>query len=173
MHQFWASAIVLRLKKYETRDWQIDPATSQLAQMPVAGLAGIVGGGMAIAIHAGLTDTAEYRDLFRRDPFRSQFAACGVTDFDQLPRGYVLGIVSLVKIHPVVNVLPTISPVERAFGDFSAGRFAWEFSEDVFRFNEPVPARGSRKVWNWEAPLELCGIVEEWCLEHRTGRERR
>jgi hypothetical protein len=37
---------------------------------------------------------------------------------------------------------------EKAFGDYSAGRFAW-LLEDPVPFDEPVPVKGSLGLWEF------------------------
>lgn len=39
---------------------------------------------------------------------------------------------------------------EAAFGDYTPGRFGWVL-DDIQPLHEPVPARGSLGLWNWEA----------------------
>jgi len=41
---------------------------------------------------------------------------------------------------------------ERAFGDYSPGRWAWLLA-DVKPLTTPIPARGALGLWNWEAPI--------------------
>ena len=39
-----------------------------------------------------------------------------------------------------------VDPVERAFGDYSPGRFGWRLAS-VVRLPVPVPARGMQGLW--------------------------
>jgi len=41
------------------------------------------------------------------------------------------------------------TPKERAFGDWSPGRWGWILRNPVL-FEKPVPARGAQGFWNWE-----------------------
>ncbi|HXF63048.1 MAG TPA: hypothetical protein VNK95_15595 [Caldilineaceae bacterium] len=47
-----------------------------------------------------------------------------------------------------------LSDLERVFGDYRAGRYAWKL-EDVQRLPEPMPATGKQGLWAWEAPAAL------------------
>lgn len=38
---------------------------------------------------------------------------------------------------------------EAAYGDFTPGRFAWLLS-DVVALPEPIPAKGSQRLWEWD-----------------------
>lgn len=50
------------------------------------------------------------------------------------------------------------SPTERAFGDWSPGRFAWVFGQ-IIRLPEPIPARGYQQVWQWDAPESVLSAL--------------
>jgi len=43
----------------------------------------------------------------------------------------------------------TVKGNELAFGDYSLGRYAW-ILEDIQPLEEPIPAKGMQKLWNWE-----------------------
>lgn len=42
-----------------------------------------------------------------------------------------------------------ISPQEYIFGNFTPGRYAWEFA-NMKMLAEPVPAKGMQGLWNWD-----------------------
>ena len=75
-----------------------------------------------------------------------------------LPRGAIVATCRLVNVLPteVVNCadnvfgisLPPLTAQEKAFGDYSAGRYAL-ILEDVKLFPEPIPAKGSLGLWEW------------------------
>ncbi len=44
----------------------------------------------------------------------------------------------------IINILK-----ERAFGDWSPGRFGWILRNPVL-FDKPIPAKGAQGFWNWE-----------------------
>jgi hypothetical protein len=37
---------------------------------------------------------------------------------------------------------------EKAFGDYSEGRYAWML-EDAVQFDEPIPAKGTLCIWEY------------------------
>lgn len=47
---------------------------------------------------------------------------------------------------------------ERAFGDFSDGRYAWVLT-DVVRLDPPIPARGYQQIWQWDAPAHVLAAL--------------
>ena len=63
--------------------------------------------------------------------------------------GAVIGTVEIVDCVPVGEIVNTLTPLERALGDFSPGRFAWVLRNPVM-FEKPIPARGQQGWWNWE-----------------------
>lgn len=42
---------------------------------------------------------------------------------------------------------------QKAYGHFAPGRFAW-ILDNIVRIDEPVPVRGSRRLWEWEPTRE-------------------
>ena len=64
-----------------------------------------------------------------------------------LPRGAVLGEVVLADCQPTDEV--RVGDQERAYGDYSAGRYAWRLSAPK-AYKRPRPARGSLGLWNWD-----------------------
>jgi hypothetical protein len=119
--QPWATLVLLGAKRYETRAWQT------LHRGP-------------LAIHAARTFPPAAQALCRLEPFRRVLAAAGISDATGLPRGALLGTVQLLAILPVELVLP-LGPEEEAFGDYRAGRWAWELAGPT-RLAAPVPYRG-------------------------------
>jgi hypothetical protein len=47
-----------------------------------------------------------------------------------------------------------LSDWERAFGDFSVGRYGW-FLDNVKLLPEPIPAKGAQGLWEWNPVLEV------------------
>ena len=123
--QPWASLIVLRHKRFETRSWKMD---------------GLIG--ERIAIHAAkrssedLTPGLSYElAKFAIDPFR-------------LPFGAVVGAGVVTAFYRTEVIAPNLPRPELVFGDYSPGRWAWQI-EDVEALPEPEPARGRQGIWEW------------------------
>lgn len=140
--QPWATLVAIGAKKIETRGWKTDYRGP-------------------LAIHAAKGWTEEGVNVTRRDePFCSVLQAAGYTDFSQLPRGYVVATCRLVEcvrietpdrqagIGIVNGGYWTLDDQERAFGDYTPGRWAWLLA-DVKPFVVPAAARGSLGLWDW------------------------
>lgn len=63
-------------------------------------------------------------------------------------RGAVIGTVELCGCVPVESIRDKISATERAFGDYSNGRWAWEL-KSPFVLSKPQPAKGKQGWWNF------------------------
>jgi hypothetical protein len=121
--QPWASLILAGAKRFETRDWR----TTHRGPL---------------AVHAGRRLSPAARALCRREPFAGLLRGAGWPDPDSLPLGAVLGTVELVACRRVEELGPDVlSEAERALGDFTPGRWAWELS-DPRPLAVPAPARG-------------------------------
>ena len=69
---------------------------------------------------------------------------------DQLPTGAILGKAILTRCNLLTeDFRAKLSPQELDLGDFSIGRYAWEFHV-MTPIEPPVQARGSQGLWNWE-----------------------
>lgn len=126
--QPWATLVAIGAKRIETRSW------STRYRGP-------------LAIHAARGFPRDAFDLCRVEPFRTALSAQAV-----FPRGEVVATCNLVDCLPTgaLNVLyPALdTPQERAFGDFTPGRWAWVL-EDVKILTEPIPAKGALSLWEW------------------------
>jgi len=154
--QPWATLIAIGAKHIETRSW----ATSYRGPLAIHAAAGLgpVGGERAL------------QRLCQREPFWSAlrpilmppghmyFAA------DVLPRGAIVAVAKLFKCIAIEDGLLSyqapgvdwwiITGQERAFGDYTPGRYAWLLT-NVRRLSEPIPARGQLGLWTWEGDLPL------------------
>lgn len=133
--QPWASLVVMGAKEIETRSWST----------PYRG---------PLLIHAS---KGKAGGIFADDlPFKKY-----IPDFKELPFGYIIGKVMLVNIIPIGTgvlsyandeTLNKLTMEEKAFGDYSPGRFAWILKEPVC-FKNLVSARGSLSLWNFDEAL--------------------
>lgn len=150
--QPWASLVAIGAKCIETRSWST-PYRGRLAIHAGKGLAPV--GGMQ-----GLVQTCSIQ------PFLRVLLAHGLTP-RTLPLSVIVATVELVNVVPT-NQLTQLSDQERAFGDYSPGRFGWILS-DIQPLVKPVPARGALSLWNWEPPIEPVPVIDEeawaWALE--------
>ncbi len=160
--QPWASLMATGAKRFETRSW----STS------FRGL---------VAIHAAKKsfDTNPYLDR-ELHPFASALDLPDIYSFDSLPTGCIIATAELVNCwrivyHPGTNVdiarhipigaesmttdkhapdfadyfVPT--ELEMLFGDWTPGRYAWEFTNMTI-LPQPIPAKGAQGLWNWQPP---------------------
>lgn len=149
--QPWASLLACGAKRYETRSWH----TSYRGQ---------------IAIHAAKKpfDTDSYLDgeLYQ---FAKALNLPDIYSFDKLPRGCVIALAELVECweitanghtngsdkaaHIVGGVYGGKANIvegrEILFGDWTPGRYAWEFA-NMTMLPEPIPTKGMQRIWNWE-----------------------
>lgn len=137
--QPWATLVAAGAKQIETRSWST-PYRGPLAIHAAAGLAPVGG-------RRGL------QHMCQTPPFCRALAAAGiaVAEMDKvpLPFGAVLAIVELYDIQPIVKLVRSISVQERAFGDYSAGRYGW-LLRNVQMLPAPMAAKGALSLWEWE-----------------------
>jgi hypothetical protein len=137
LHQPWAS-LIGRGKNFETRSW----STSY------RGL---------LAIHAA--KTTREMSLCDIEPFGSCLFT-GDLALDDLPLGAIVSFCRLSACVPTEQ-LTALSEIERAFGDYTPGRFAWKL-QDIQFLPKPIPLRGRQRMWDVELDLEaaLRGEIE-------------
>ena len=131
--QPYATAIALGLKHWETRSWYTK----------YRGLLGIHAA-KGFPKWAWEFWTAEY--TLGRLP-------------GTLPFGAVVAVVELTDCQPTENLIDAISDLERRYGDYLDGRFAWKL-EDNRALSEPVPAKGALGLWSPGPELEQA-IMEQ------------
>lgn len=141
--QPWATLIMLGYKQYETRSW----ATKHRGPL---------------VIHASLGKPKEARQVAEKDPEISRILRRHGLRFDSLPRGVILGE---VKVKGMLEIIEPgrgirlgccdpdlLKPEERAAGDYTPGRWAWQLAKPI-ELNKHVPCRGSLSVW--QVPAEV------------------
>ncbi|KKM82316.1 hypothetical protein LCGC14_1320910 [marine sediment metagenome] len=128
--QTWASLMALGLKKVETRSWKTHYRGP-------------------LAIHAAKGFPRWAIELAREEPFATALVRAGIRRLDELPRGAIIATANLVDCVPTEIV--SISEQERAFGDYTPGRWAW-FLEDVTQLALPIPWRGQLGLFTVEIP---------------------
>ncbi len=132
--QPWATLVALGAKRIETRSW----ATRYTGPL---------------AIHAAKSIPGWVSDWFMQNGYaRVTLAHCGVhqvSDLKKLPRGAVIATCELVNVISVEELSPC--EAERAFGDYSPGRFAWLLQN--VHVIEPVECRGALGLWEFDLPL--------------------
>jgi hypothetical protein len=132
--QPWASLIVMGVKKFETRSWKTEYRGNLL-------------------IHASSKLPTDFqKDKFTEGSYFKDYIA----DMELLPYGAVIGKVNLVGIYGTEDLISPqalfkdvlISEHEKAFGDYSQGRYAWAL-EEALLFKTPIPYRGALGIWEF------------------------
>jgi hypothetical protein len=136
--QPWASLVALGEKRIETREW----ATKYRGELAIHATAKLPPRWLGASRHSEMfrNELADVLNV-RRDSVEMAMR--------KLPYSSVLCIVRLVDIEPTIHVREILCERERIFGNYEEGRFAW-FLELVEKFDDPIPAKGNRMLWNWE-----------------------
>jgi hypothetical protein len=124
----WATFIADGHKCFETRSW----STAYRGN---------------IAIHASKRWQRDQKAILNQLVMQhSELSKYAVYEF---PFGCVVAACRLVNVHRVESVRDGLSEIERALGDYSDGRFAWEL-EIVKLPSAPIPAKGMQGIWTWD-----------------------
>lgn len=133
--QPWASLLVSGQKIYETRSWATTyrgPIAIHAAKRPVRRTIDALAEG----------DLWETLALFER-------LFPGPGELVRLSTGAIVGKALLVRCNLIDEAfVAKLTPQERALGDFSLGRYAWEFQK-MAPVDPPIPAKGMQGFWEW------------------------
>lgn len=125
-----ASFLMIGDKQYETRSW----GTAFRGEM---------------AIHAGVKRFDPRSAEYRYFASLLDLSALSHLTMEELPRGCILGTARLIDCHKIDrDFIEQLTERELYLGDFSLGRFAWEFAEHN-PFEKPIPFTGSQGLWDW------------------------
>jgi len=160
-------------KHIETRGW----GTSYRGPLAIHQALGLrpVGG------KRGLLDLIEQEPFWSvlREAFAVQvgderhYPGDAETIASEMPLGAIVAVVDVVAVCPTTALsddgffsgprsieegsmvrLWKLTDQERAFGDYSAGRYAWLLA-DIRALPEPVAAKGALRLWNYDGELPL------------------
>jgi activating signal cointegrator 1 len=145
--QPWASLFVAGLKRYETRGWGINIKKRLIIQAA-----------------AGFPQAA--KDLCSDPVFAEALESLGFFSWKDLPTGALVGSVSIIKTYSTTELAPKLDDRELAFGNYDAGRRAWE-AIDPLVYPVPIPCKGKQSIW--KMPVELYPLVGEQ-EEKKTAR---
>lgn len=139
--QPYASLLAVEEKKYETRSWATSyrgPIAIHAAKRPVRQIMDALAHGTADQRQAALL----MERLCRR-----------IGGVDHLHTGEVVGMARMVRCNAIDEAfISKLTPQELALGDFTPGRYAWEFEEMVF-LDHPLPATGKQGLWDYYGTL--------------------
>lgn len=145
--QPWATLIAIGAKQYETRSWSTAyrgslvihaakrPDEAKALEMAIYRLSG----------HWAQTPLEHYA-IEALYAFHGEPVGAFIP---KLPLGAALCVVDLVDVVRVERVVCTLSAQEMAFGNYSAGRFAWKLA-NVRRFDKPIPLAGRQGLFDCE-----------------------
>ena len=128
--QPWATLVVKGVKKIETRSWR----TAYRGELLIHASSGKKGG-----------------ILVTESPFEKY-----IPNFSSLPFSAIIGKVILNAVVPVEQLhlsdghLNALTLEEKAFGDYTKGRYAWLLSEPV-EFKKPVSTGGALGLWEYSS----------------------
>jgi len=173
--QPWASLVALGAKLIETRSWQ----TSHRGRIAIHAGQGLGPVGGVVGLWDLCGDPAFFRALSPHvRTTRLVLPSHGETDcieVSDLPRGAIIAVADLVDVRPICDGvreygmhLPDgeriwpLTDQERAFGDYSPGRFAWLLA-NIRPLAVPVPAKGALGLWT--VPGTLAAQIAQTCAE--------
>lgn len=120
--QPWATLVATGAKRHETRSWET------LYRGP-------------IAIHAAKRWTSELKNIRSSDPFVANLPA------GPLPFGAIIAVARLVNCVRIDNDTTPTDAVEVVFGDYTHGRFRWDF-DNVVLLDKPILFRGAQGLFD-------------------------
>lgn len=133
LKQPWASLIFARIghdveyaKQIETRSWNTKYRGNLL-------------------IHSSQKFDKMDKRLCGEKPF-NHFIQNPNDNVMECPLGCIIGKVVLYDVVRTESVANNIDWIEKAFGDYSPGRFAWRLKGQV-AMCEPLPMKGNRLIW--------------------------
>ncbi len=121
--QPWATLVVIRAKKIETRGWRVTPS--------------YIG---PLYIHAAKNFPRQCRELCYIEPFKSALNKAGIWFPNELPLGALLGKVQVTGYMRSQEGWRPPEP-ELSFGDYSDGRLLIELS-GAESLPNPIPFKG-------------------------------
>jgi hypothetical protein len=119
MTQPWATAIFRLNKQIETRSWKTDYRGQ-------------------IAIHAAKGFPKYAKEFAQTERALGRIPA-------RLSLGAIIGFVTIVDMKRTEDIVQEISALERLYGDYSVGRWAWMLTE--FISIEPIFYKGHLGLW--------------------------
>ncbi|MFY9223230.1 MAG: 2-oxoglutarate dehydrogenase E1 [Blastocatellia bacterium] len=137
LHQPWATLMAVEAKRVETRSWSTK----------YRGL---------VAIHASKSLTRETKELCGAYPFNQY-----VISPAHLPLQKIIAVGKLISCSKAESYKKYLentkskeaASLELAFGDYSYGRWAWEF-KDVVQLEKPIEIAGSLGLWELPEDIE-------------------
>lgn len=120
--QPWATGVALEVTGWETRSW------STKYRGP-------------LGIHAAKGFPRWAKDFARTEHVLGRLPG------DPLPLGAIIAVVDLLDVLPTGEAIFDTSAIERLWGDYSPGRFAWRLG-NIRKLEQPIPCKGALGLWS-------------------------
>lgn len=166
--QPWATLVAIGAKRVETRSWE----TLYRGPLLIHAAAGYGKGGMRA--HKELCGTEPFRSVLNEALRSWHEKRIDLRDMAEHPFMLMGAIVAVCQLHDCrlttaeaapgkqgwfghVGDKPTywdLTDQERAFGDYSPGRFAWLLA-DIRALPQPIPTKGALGLWEWDGEVPL------------------
>jgi hypothetical protein len=141
--QPWAQLLVLGVKRVEIRSWKTRHRGP-------------------LFIHAGRGFPAAARERCGQEPLRGILAAAGIKSPADLPRGALLGVVTLEDCLPADQLLfGDPDRLELGWCDLRPGYWAWKVSA-ARRLDVPIPYQGVLGIF--DVPDAICSTLPSHVL---------
>jgi hypothetical protein len=158
--QPWATLVAIGAKHIETRSWE----TLYRGPLAIHAAAGYSKGGRRG--HQELCGTEPFCSVLSAHGKRWLAERGGLADMvahPLMPLGAIVATCELVDCVQVLYEWPRnqlvsqrsrhiLTDQERAFGDYTPGRFAWLLAS-VRPLATPIPAKGALGLWTWDGDL--------------------
>lgn len=130
--QPYASLLISDIKKYETRSWKTKyrgPIAIHAAKQPIKQVQKLLPEDVQRAINAIVKKHRDKKIAF--------------------PLSAIVGTAELIECHLIDDsFFKTLSEDEKMMGDFTIGRYAWEFKNKSTALQVP-DIIGGQGLWNW------------------------
>ncbi|TDW20521.1 ASCH domain-containing protein [Rhizobium azibense] len=129
----WAPLIVRGFKIFETRTWAPPKAVV----------------GQRIGIASTKSVLPKQMAAFNEEEFQFFYQMLDMPDFEELPRGYLLGTAILDSYELIdEEFLSDITREEKAYGWFKEGGYAWRMTKPE-ALEHPIPIKGAQGLYEW------------------------
>jgi activating signal cointegrator 1 len=131
VRQPWAMMLALGIKQFETRSWETQYRGP-------------------LAIHASSRMSPDDQRWFYECPEAQEaLTHYGYYHPGFLPLGAILAVGDLCAVYSTEVLWGRITRCEQAFGNFTAGRYAWQMGE-MRVLTRPIPYKGHLGIWTCE-----------------------
>ena len=135
MTEPWATLMAGGAKRIETRSWP----TSYRGPL---------------GVHVARDYPLWAKNLAHTYPFNTALRGFSLRPY--VHPGCLIAVVDLYDCLPTDICRPDPGTDERAFGDYSPGRFAF-LTRNARLLTEPIPARGLQRLWDFDMPEGALG----------------